>query len=125
MKKIIALLGFMALTTSMSLAYLEEGTTSNLDVLKRQGYSESTLQVVDWTNATNKGEDSTYVRNYTPKERKGLGKAYYRLKTYFDPVQDDSHFAEHQINFSNVWRFDQEAPEYSNTKVEKSGIENL
>lgn len=125
MKKIIAVLGFMALSVGTTFAYLEESKTSDINVLKRQGYSESTLQVVDWTNATNKGEGSTYVRQYAPKERKGLGKAYYRVKTYFDPIQDDSQFAEHQINFSNVWRFDQNAPEYSNTKVKKNGIENL
>ena len=125
MKKLLILFGIITFLPSLSYAYFEEGKTSDIDVLKKQGYSESTLKLVDWTNYTNKGQESKYVRHYQPKKREGWGKGYNLLKTYVDPIQDDARFGEHQINFSNLWYGDRETPAYSENTEEKSNVENL
>ncbi len=124
MKKLIVLCGLATLSTSLSFAYFESTKTSDIDILRAQGYSESTLQVVDWANATNKGQDSTYVRHFVKKQPKGkLGKAYTNLKLYVDPSQDDGLFGEHQINFTNTWNGDN--TKYSTRVMEKEKIEDL
>ena len=103
MKKLSVLLGAIILSTGVSFAYMDDGQTSNIDVLRSQGYSEAILHVVD--TARNHDSNGITPRYYKRSMNNGkrLGKGYSVLKTYVDPAQDDGLFGEHQINFSNSW----------------------
>ncbi len=125
MKKLIVLMGILSFSTSLSFAYLDEATTSNVEVLRAQGYSESALRIIDTTNSFASGKNGTYVRYFQPKQHKGLGKPYTVVKRYFDPIQDDDLFGEHQINFSNAWDVTGEEPSYSTQLRPKEHVENL
>ena len=123
MKKISILFGVLFISSLSCFAYLDESTTSEIDTLRAQGYSESMLQIADFVNEKNKGINGNYERRYVPVRRDGKVGAYSKLKIYFDPVQDDGKFGEHQINFTNTWLGDT-AP-YSSQLREKEVIENL
>lgn len=125
MKKLIALMGILSLTTGLSFAYINESKTSDVEVLKSQGFSDSALKIVDLVNTQQAGLDGKYVKYYQPKKHKGLGKPYTRLKNYIDPVQDDGMFGEHQIHYSNSWRPMEEEPQYIKKSQPSTGIENL
>ena len=103
MKKVLVLFGAVALLPMASMAYINESESSSIKSLSAQGYSTSTLEVVDWANARNQGEHSKYVRFFRPKNNGKIGRAYQRLKVYIDPVQDDGQFADHQLEYSNTW----------------------
>ncbi len=124
MKKLLVLLGVMAFLPAASFAYYNENETSDVDVLRAQGYSDSALMMVDLANDINKGQNSTYTRRFQPKTPKNKwGNAYTYLKRYVDPFQDDGKFGEHQINFTNTWMDD--TTHYSSGLEEKSVVENL
>ena len=123
MKKLFVLLGVIVLSTGMSFASMSESDTSNIDILRRQGFSESALHIVD-TAKYHAGDKSGryYTRNVD--NGKKLGKTYTVIKDYVDPIQDDGLFGEHQINFSNSWDWGRN--KYSgryNSKEKK--VENL
>ena len=102
MKKLSVLLGIIILSSGISYAAINEDRTSDIDLLRNQGFSESTLQVVD----TAKFHDSNGRSNrYFKKSKNKFGRGYSAIKTYIDPVQDDGLFGEHQIHFSNSWDF--------------------
>ena len=103
MKKILVLFGIIAITPMCSFAYLDEYETANINTLEAQGYSQSMLQAVDWANYRNRGVHGKYVRHYQQKNSNALGRAYQRLKVYFDPIQDDGTFGDDYIQFSNTW----------------------
>ena len=109
MKKIMVLFGAIALLQGVSPAYILESDSSNVELMKAQGFSRSTLQAVDWVNARNQaGSGGTkYVRRFTPKEHNVFGKAYFTAKEYIDPIQDDGIFGDRQIEFSNTWLGDE------------------
>lgn len=124
MKKLLVLLGVAVLSSGVSFASIDETKTSDIDILRNQGYSESMLNVVDVAksfNSYNKGK-SRYYRNAMDRGN-FFGKKYSYLKTYFDPVQDDGLFGEHQINFSNSWDWGRNR--YSSRYTSVSGYENL
>lgn len=124
MKKLLVLLGVAILFPMSSYAYYYENETSDIDVLKAQGYSDSALMMVDLANDINKGQNGTYTRRFQPKTPKNKwGNAYTHLKRYVDPIQDDGKFGEHQINFTNTWLGDK--TNYSSVLEEKSAVENL
>ncbi len=124
MKKLLVLLGVMAFIPAVSFAYYNENETSDIDVLRAQGYSDSALMMVDLANDINKGQNGTYTRRFQPKTPKGkLGNAYTHLKRYVDPFQDDGKFGEHEINFTNTWM--DGTTHYSSALEEKSSVENL
>ena len=76
--------------------------------MRKQGFSEGFLRVLDTNYALHQGEGETYVRYYTPKRSLGnIGTRYTKFKLYFDPCQDDGQFGEHQIQFTNNWRDDE------------------
>ncbi len=120
MNKLFALLGAGILLSGISFAYINESATSDLNILKGQGYSDSMLRVVD--TARYHDTNGTYQRHYG-KSRKKLGRSYSVIKTYVDPVQDDGLFGEHQINFSNSWDWGQN--KYSGRYKKVESIENL
>lgn len=103
MKKILTLLGIMVLSAGISMAAMEEDETSNIEVLRAQGYSESALRIMDNVKANNQGLNGNYKRHFTDK-KKG---AYTTLKLYVDPIQDDGDFGNHQVNFTNTWQGDE------------------
>ncbi len=115
MKKVLVLLGCIALTCGPSLALTTE-QQSDLGLLKRSGYSDSALQVVDLVKYRNGAK-----RNY--KLKKGRIGAYSRLKIYLDPIQDDGQFGEHEINFTNCWNDD--LNRYSTLYEQDKYVENL
>ena len=120
MKKIIALFTTMLIATSVSFAAIDENKTGDIDVLRKQGFSESTLRIMDTVNYQSKGISKKYQRRFVKEERPS---AYTAVKLYFDPVQDDDNFGEHQINFTNTWNGDE--TRYTTRKVEKKPVENL
>lgn len=120
MKKIIALFAVTLLGAGLTHAEVNEFETSNIDVLRSQGYSESTLRIVDKVNYQNK-----YGKNYQKRfvEKNAKKSPYTYIKLYVDPTQDDGKFGEHQINFTNTWNGDE--THYSSTKVDAAPVENL
>lgn len=104
MKKLALLFGLVIATTGISLAYIEAGKSSDIETLHIQGFSTSALEAMDTIKYLNQGSDEKYVRRFAPKKHKKIGKGYQQLKSYFDPIQDDGQFAQHQINFSNTWQ---------------------
>lgn len=122
MKKLLVLCGILALGTGVSFAYMDESETSDINALKSQGFSESMLRTVDLVNKNNSGLNGTYTRHYTPKYSK-KGHFYNNVKLYFDPIQDDGRFGEHQINFTNTWMGDE--TEYSSQLKNTETVENL
>ncbi|MBR5303325.1 MAG: hypothetical protein IKU37_00690 [Candidatus Gastranaerophilales bacterium] len=120
MKKIMTLFATTTLLTSLALAYIEENKTADVDILRAQGYSESTLRVVDTANAQNKGYKSNYKRRFVKTKKPS---AYTNVKLYIDPIQDDDNFGEHQVNFTNTWNGDE--THYTTRKVDRTPAENL
>lgn len=104
MKKLALTLCLAIAATSASYAFYLENDTHEIDTLRAQGFSESTIQVVDTATTHNKGKNA---RNRTHYVYKGgdnpIGRSYSRIKWYFDPAQDDGRFGSHQINISNTW----------------------
>jgi len=105
MKKLL-LTGILMSMPFYAMAYIDEGKTADIDYMRAQGYSESTLQIVDMQNERHLGQNNHYVRHFQPKKHRGLGKAYEELKTYWDPSQDDGRFGRHEIEYSNTWQGD-------------------
>ena len=103
MKKIL-MLSIIALMTSAVYASYNEYETANIDTLKKQGYSESTLQIVDTARFYNQGQNGNYERRYKDQGKKTK---YFYVKNYFDLIQDDAKFGEHEINFTNSWNGDE------------------
>lgn len=123
MKKILIMSGLFLISTASCFAYLNESTSSDVETLRAQGFSENMLRVIDLANEKNKGINGNYVRHFQPKNQsKKLG-AYSKVKIYFDPTQDDGLFGEHQINFSNSWMGDENS--YSSPLQEKQVVEDL
>jgi hypothetical protein len=122
MKKIIALFATTLLSASIVNAAMTDTETSAIKTLRAQGYSESTLRVVDTVKAINQGPTGKYQRQFTPKSNV-LGRMYSTIKEYFDPLQDDGRFGEHQIDFTNS--FMNNGAEYGYPTVESEQIENL
>lgn len=108
MKKLLVLFGIILLSQGISFAAIKTDESANIDTLRAQGYSESALRVIDTVNNIQQGKDGKYAKYYTKKEGSNLlGRAYSRVKEYFDPIQDDGKFGVHQINFSNDWMRDE------------------
>ena len=124
MKKLLISLSFIFATTSCSFAYYYAETSSSVDVLKSQGYSESALIIADKMNKYNSGLYGNYKPVYYKKtsDNKFLN-AYEKLKTYVDPIQDDGEFFEHQINFTNSWMGD--TTPYIHKSKRSGSVENL
>ena len=114
MKKILAFLGVIVVSTGVSFAVIHEDKTSDIDVLRQQGFSESALQVVDIAKFHNQA--GKYKKQFSKKSQ-GV---YSTLKVYVDPIQDDGDFGEHQVNFSNTWKGNE-----TNYSSSKEVIENL
>ena len=105
------------------MAFLYENETTDVEVLRAQGYSEATLQAADWANYRNGGVNTKYVRHYQPKKSNFLGRAYQKVKVYFDPIQDDGLYGDRSIEFSNTWRgLDNK---YSSDMQKTNTVENL
>ena len=120
MKKVIALFTTMLIATGTSFAAIDENKIGDIDVLRAQGFSESTLRILDTVNYQNKSMSKKYERRFVKKEKPS---AYTAVKLYFDPMQDDDNFGEHQINFTNTWNGNE--TNYTTRKVEQKPIENL
>ena len=101
MKKLSVLLGVIILSTGVGFASMNDNETSDIDLLRTQGFSESTLEVIDM--ARNHDSNNGYKRYYTSRGKNKLGRAYSSIKKYVDPIQDDGRFGEHQIQYSNSW----------------------
>ena len=97
--------------------------TSDIDILRSQGYSESALRTVDAIKANNQGPTGKYQTHFVQKKSNIFGRAYTTIKNYFDTTQDDGQFGNHQINFTNT--FMNETAEYGYPTVERNDIENL
>ncbi len=107
MKKIFILSSILLFSTGLSFAWISENDTNALDTLERQGYSESTLKIMDLVNYTNQGKNGDYQKVYSKKTSDSkIGRGYEKLKYYFDPIQDDQEFGQHEINFTNNWMGD-------------------
>ena len=124
MKKFAITLCLALCLTGTSFAYYEEGTMQKIDVLRAQGFSESTIQSVDTATRMNRGKNGKTTAAFTKKTGKNaLGRSYTAIKNYFDPLQDDGNFGEHQIQFTNTWNDD--VPEYANKFNDSYSVENL
>ena len=124
MKKILAFVGIMALSATASYAFYTESNTSSVDMLRRQGYSESALRVVDTVKYNARGTNGKYQKRFIPvAQNSKIGRSYSYLKSYIDPIQDDGEFAQHQINFTNTWNGDE--THYSQKRFDSRGIDNL
>lgn len=118
MKKIMALFAATLICTNLTFAYIEEGKTSDIQVMQNQGYSQSALRIVDTINFQSRG-----VKKYDRRYKKTEPSGYAYVKRYLDPLQDDDNFGEHEINFTNTWNNDE--PHYTTTKVKNGVVENL
>ena len=123
MKRIIVLASLLAISMNTGFAAILGNASSDIDTLRAQGFSESTLKVVDLVRYNNRGMNGTYERRFITKESNKLGRAYTHLKTYVDPTQDDNLFGEHQINFVNTWNDDE--THYSERRYDPNKIERL
>lgn len=124
MKKIALMLSLFVISTGISSAYLYSGELSNVDTLREQGFSESTLQVVNTVSFHNKGKHRDEQRMILPmRSRNPFGRAYTAVKNYIDPAQDDGLFGEHQIEYTNTWNSD--LPGYARKYTENKMFENL
>ena len=124
MKKLLLATFFAFALSNVSFAYIGDETTADLDVLERQGYSQSTLELVDLTNSLHADEGKHYQRQFVKKTPStALGRGYQRVKVYFDPMQDDGVFGEHKIEYANTWNSD-EVP-YASAKKRVRRAENL
>ncbi len=123
MKKISFLFGILFISSLSCFAYIDENVTSEVDTLRAQGYSDSMLHIADFVNEKNKGINGNYERRFKPADYKGKLGIYQKIKIYFDPIQDDGKFGEHQINFTNTWMGDSNW--YSSPLKESEVIENL
>lgn len=125
MKKIFILSSILLFSAGMNFAWIAENDTNSIDTLERQGYSESTLKIIDLVNYTNQGKNGDYVKVYNKKtSNTKLGRGYEKLKYYFDPQQDDQEFGQHEINFTNNWMGDKNIYASKNT-IEEGRIEDL
>lgn len=116
MKKILTLLGVMVLSAGASFAAIEENKTSDIEILRSQGYSESALRIVDTVKANNQGPTGKYKRYFIRKK----DTPYTVIKNYVDPIQDDGDFGVRQINYTNTWKGNET---YYSTKVKR--VEDL
>ena len=123
MKKLFLFLAIITFSTINANAYVMENETSDIDVLQKQGFSRSTLELVDWARYRNASDNPTYTRSFVPKRSNFIGRSYQALKEYVDPCQDDGRFAEHNINFSNTWTGDD--THYSSDLMENRQTDNL
>ncbi len=121
MKKVLVLLGIFSMVQMASFASMTSSEVSSINSFKTQGYSENALKVLDTAYGQVQGEK--YVSNFVPKKHNKLGGAYTRLKTYFDPIQEDDKFGKHQIEFTNTWLGDE--THYTSTTRTTGGVENL
>jgi hypothetical protein len=119
MKKIMTVLGILSLSATMTFAALDELETSEITTLRSQGYSESTLRAVDTVKYKNQGPAGRYKRHFSTAP----ASKYQYIKLYFDPIQDDDNFGEHQINFANTWNSDE--THYTTRKYENEPVDNL
>ena len=120
MKKLLVLFGVLVFVPSLSYAYINESETSDIDVLCAQGYSVSTLQVVDTARYHNSGKNSKNKRYFRLKDNNKFGRAYTFVKNYLDPIQDDGRFGEHEINYTNTW-----SGEYTNYSTGREPIQEI
>ena len=124
MKKFAITLCLVLCATGATFAYYEEDTMQKIDVLRAQGFSESTIQTVDVATKLNRGRNGKTTSTFAKKRGKNaLGRSYTAIKNYFDPLQDDGNFGEHQIQFTNTWNSD--VPEYANKFNNSYSVENL
>ena len=121
MRKVFVLLSIAALSMGASFAAINDNATSDIDLLRNQGYSEGILNVID--TAKSHDGNGNNPRYYTTRGKNALGRGYTSLKTYIDPVQDDGLFGEHQINFSNSWTWGRNR--YSSRYRKANNVENL
>ncbi len=111
MKKLVAILALVSVAQG-AFAYIKEGTTSDIKSLQGSGYSQACLQIVDSEIARQQREGEQYVQYYNNEfynqaGKSGIGKWYYKTKLYFDPIQDDGLFGNHENAFTNTWFPDQ------------------
>lgn len=123
MRKILVLFGIIAFLEMNAMAYLNEGETSDMSVLEKQGFSRSTMEIVDWAKYRNSGTGGKYVRYYQPKKGRFLGRPYQQIKEYVDPFQDHGRFGDGQIEFSNTWTGDKTF--YSSDRKATKKVEQL
>ena len=126
MKKIIALLSILLIAPSaMAIIYTED--TSNPAFLQNKGYSQTLIRAIDTEKSHVTGSENTYVKYYKEKSAfsdkpetigEFFSSLYTKAKVYLDPIQDDGHFTEREIKFSNDWY-----PELPTQKQKK--VENL
>ena len=120
MKKILLSLTVMTVIPCVSMAYLSETETNQIETLKAQGYSTPTLQLMDTVNYQNKGINGNYEKKFKNHRADGKIGWYQRLKEYVDPAQDDGHFGEHDVTFSNNWR--QDNVKYSSPMIQNENL---
>ena len=123
MKKALVLFGIIAIAPLAASAYMYENETTEIKTIEAQGYSSSMQEIVDWSNYRGQGVNGTYVRHFQHKKKNKLGRAYQRLKEYWDPIQDDGEFGDRHIEFSNTWMGND--TKYSSDMVENKQVENL
>lgn len=126
MKKIIALLTALLIAPSaMAIIYSED--TSDPAFLQNKGYSQSLIRTIDMKKYHATGSENTYEKYYKEKSafadkpetvKEHLASWYKKAKVYLDPIQDDGHFSEREIEFDNDW-----FPELPSQKQKK--VENL
>ena len=126
MKKIIALLiALLIAPSAMAIIYSED--TSDPAFLQNRGYSQSLIKTVDTKKFHTTGSENTYEKYYKEKSafadkpetfKEHMASWYKKAKVYLDPIQDDGHFSEHEIEFTNDW-----FPELPSQKQKK--VENL
>lgn len=113
MKKVVMVLCLLAFSQG-AFAYIKEGTSTNIEDLQGVGYSQEMLKAIDGQKSRN--NPRTYERYYNDTQDSEYttkaGKAYYKLKLYLDPAQNDHHFGEHEVNFTNGYFPDQPLPNY-------------
>lgn len=103
MKKILFIIGILALMTLPANAEFTVDDTVNNVYLKNRGYSDSTIQIVNKKVADANGEE--YVK---PIENEyyetPVAKYVRRFFMYIDPALDDQSFANnHQISPTAKW----------------------
>ena len=104
MKKTALLLALM-FVCPMSIAYVEEFTSSDNASLQGKGYSQAALQLVATARMKTQGAEKDYVPFYSRQfySKNPLVKWYQVAKRYLDPAQDEEVFGMREIYYSNTW----------------------
>ncbi len=110
MKKLATLLTMLMLTSSAMAVYIE-GKTTDPELLRKTGNSESAIRLIEDVKVRNSGydgepyesfyQDTSYNGDFSSNKKEFILSWYRKVRDQIDPAQDDGYFGKHQVNYNN------------------------